>query len=586
MSAPQVLIQSPRSSTGWWSLGSPARILSAAELDGVVPLLAEVEVWADAGGWAAGFLAYEAGPAFDPALAVHPGSGRVEGLPLAWFALGAGPAEALPQKPVDAPAVEWTAAMTRADYLTKLETIRGEIEQGNTYQVNFTMPLTTDSPPDPDHWFAAARSSHPRACQALIRVPQLGGWGPWSIVCLSPELFFHLDGEAIWSRPMKGTAAPGRDLAETRQRAQQLATSEKDRAENVMIVDMVRNDLGRIAEPGSVEVPQLFEVERHPTVLQMISTVRAKTNAPLAEIFGALFPCASITGAPKIATSRIIAELEIQPRGLYTGAVGWVGPGRQARFGVAIRTAVVAHRQGLAEYGVGSGVVWDSDPESEYRECLAKAEIVSRPVPRYELLETMLWEPSRRLVLADAHKHRLLASTLHFGRCLDSAAVDAAFEDVARKGFATPQRVRLTTSPNGEIAVETTDLEPLPNPLQVTFADLDADSDDPRLWHKTTARAIYGQALAAHPDADDVLLVNRDGLVTESTIANLVLNLDGRWLTPRRESGLLDGTLRAELLDAGVIEEAAVTPEVVRTADRIYLINSVRGWMRTELVGA
>lgn len=590
MSPPPILIQSPDSSTGWWAAPAAIEVRVADSLDRVLPLLAKVEAWAENGGWAVGFIGYEAGPAFEATLGMHTGETGVDRLPLAWFALCDRPLEVEPPRRRSIEPVDWRQALDRDDYIDRLATIHREIRRGNTYQVNFTVPLRTESPPGPRAWFAATYSRHPLACQALIEVPAVGGRGPWSIVSLSPELFFSLDGSSIHSRPMKGTRRSGRDASESARIAAELAASDKDHAENVMIVDMIRNDLGRVARPGSVCVPKLFEVEHHPTVLQMTSTVEARTNASLVDIFGALFPCASITGAPKIATSRIIADLEVQPRGVYTGAIGWVGPNssgesRRARFGVAIRTAVIDHRQGIAEYGVGSGVVWDSEPEKEYQECLTKAVSISRSRTEYDLFETLLWEPSRGLVLAERHKQRLLASARHFGQPLDPKAVDAVLDEIESRGFESPQRLRIIVAPDGTIRVENTELDQLPTPLSVTFVDVDSDPDDPRLWHKTTAREIYDRALAAHPEVDDVLLINRNGEVTESTRANVVLRHDGRWLTPRREAGLLNGTLRAELLDEGVIEEATVTPAIVCEAAALYLVNSVRGWMPARIAG-
>ncbi len=583
MRDPRIILQSPASTSGWWDFSDVVEMVAATSVEKIEPLLSRVSEWVDRGGWAAGILSYEAAPAFEPTFATL--GPAADGPPLAWFALVRRPREVtLPVgKAVQLP--NWRAKVAKADYLAKIEEIHRQIALGNTYQVNITVPLQASNPPDPWSWFLASLSSHRRSCQAFIEIPDPARHRPWSIISLSPELFFRLDGKRIWSRPMKGTARPGRDLDETMASARQLASSEKNRAENVMIVDMVRNDLGRIAEPGSVEVPEIFQIEHHPTVLQMTSTVSALTDATLEKIFSALFPCASITGAPKISTATVISALEVQPRGIYTGAIGWVGPNRQARFGVAIRTAVVDGERQTAEYSVGGGVVWDSVAEDEFAECATKARIVSRPQPSYQLLETLLWEPTRGAVLASQHRRRLKDSARHFGVEVDTSVLSQEIEalvDDKRPSTAFP--VRITAEPNQPIRASRTDLGPNPDRSVVCFATLDVSIDDPRVWHKTTSREPYQHALGSQPGVDDVLLINRDGEVTESTIANLVLFLDGKWLTPRRVAGCLNGTLRSMLLQAGVIEEAQVTPSMVRKAQRLYLINSVRGWIPTRLV--
>ena len=584
-SNPRVILQSPVSATGWWDFSDVVEVLTASHIDQVQPLIRRVADWTDGGGWAAGYVSYEAGPSFDPALTVCPPLAHQ--MPLAWFALVDQPSQVAlgVGEMVEPPA--WQPVVSEQQYLTNVEEIRRQIALGNTYQVNFTVPLQASNPADAWSWFVATRGSHPRSCQAFVHVPKLSTAGPWTIVSFSPELFFRLDGERIWSRPMKGTARPGRDWDETHEAAKRLASSVKNRAENVMIVDMVRNDLGRIGDPGSVEVPELFQVERHPTVLQMTSTVTARSSAPLQEIFAALFPCASITGAPKVSTTAIISQLEARPRGVYTGAIGWVGPNRQARFGVAIRTAVLDHRSSTAIYGVGGGIVWDSDPGEEFAECATKAAVVSQQPPRFSLLETLLWEPTRGAVLVERHQRRLHKSAQHFGADLDVDGVLTAIDRFATgQGSTCAFRIRLTAEPDKAVTLESKDLGPIATHWRVSFASLDVDSNDPRLWHKTTSRDPYVRALesCAQAEVDDVLLVNGEGEVTESSIANLLLQIDGNWLTPYRLSGCLNGTLRAALLEAEVIEEALVTPQMVRDAERLFLVNSVRGWVPVVLV--
>ena len=270
--------------------------------------------------------------------------------------------------------------------------------------------------------------------------------GEWAICSASPELFFRLDGTRIQCRPMKGTAARGRTQAEDLAQAQALQASEKERAENVMIVDMVRHDLGRVAQAGSVKVARLFEVERYPTIWQMTSTVEAQTEAGLGEIFQALFPAASVTGAPKVRTMQIIADLEPLPRRLYTGAIGFFAPGRRAQFSVAIRTLLVNRKTGCAEYGVGSGITWDSNPEAEWQECRAKARILAPQSPAFSLLETMRWTLDEGYYLLEQHLARLQESALYFGFHLDLAALRLQLERLSSGLGKKPRRIRLLVS--------------------------------------------------------------------------------------------------------------------------------------------
>ncbi len=385
---------------------------------------------------------------------------------------------------------------------------------------------------------------------------------------------------------MKGTAARGMTLAEDLRNAACLYDSEKNRAENVMIVDMIRNDLGRIARTGSVKVPRLFDIEKYSTVWQMTSTVEALTKASFPEILRALFPCASITGAPKVKTMEIIAAIETTPRNIYTGAIGFVSPDRRAQFSVAIRTILIDKFASKAEYGVGGGIVWDSTAAEEYEECLNKAKIIlDPPSPRpFQLLETLLWTPDEGYFLLTRHLERLRESALYFDYPYDEALIRKTLDEKVEELPSGPYRVRLLLSRNGEVECSSVPLG-LPDDrlLLVRLARQAVYSRDPFLYHKTTQRNLYEKAQASFRDADDVLLYNEAGEVTESCIANVVILRNGRLVTPPVRCGLLNGTYRAELLDRGEITEDTVTLLELKRAEKIFLINSVRKWREAVL---
>ncbi len=390
----------------WLLFRDPVAVLVAEGISDVLPVLEEIEAQTRAGRWAAGFLSYEAGPALDPALAAF----EPRGLPLAWWGIFEAPREVplavrAPRRTV---ATDWVPAVSRRRYGETVERIRGHIADGDTYQVNYTFPLESRFDGDPADLFAAMCTAQRARYCAWVDLGR-------TVICsASPELFFATGGERIVSRPMKGTARRGRYPAEDSDRAARLAASEKERAENLMIVDMMRNDLGRIAIPGSVEVAELFTVETYPTVHQLTSTVSARTRASYSEVLRALFPSASITGAPKISTSRIIRRLETGPRGVYTGSIGFLAPGRRAQLNVAIRTATIDRGAAVATYGTGGGIVWDSGCDAEYQECRTKALVLGRPPLDFALLETLLWCPQRGYVLLERHLDRLLASARYF----------------------------------------------------------------------------------------------------------------------------------------------------------------------------
>jgi para-aminobenzoate synthetase/4-amino-4-deoxychorismate lyase len=417
--------------------------------------------------------------------------------------------------------------------------------------------------------------------------------GRFAIASASPELFFERAGPQLTMRPMKGTAPRGRWSKEDAERAEWLGRSEKNRAENVMIVDMVRNDLGRVAEIGSVRVRKLWQTERYPTVWQLTSTVQAASDAPLTEVLRATFPCASVTGAPKRRTMQIIAELEPEPRGVYTGCIGFIAPQRRAQFNVAIRTMVLDRHTQCAEYGVGGGIVWDSKPDDEYREAHHKARVLTERVPEFSLLESLRWEPARGYWLLDYHLRRLRASADYFDYAFDAARVRAGLEHGTRELPAVPHKVRLLLRRDGGVIVTSAPLQIQREPVRLVMARTPVNSNDRFLFHKTTARAQYDVAWsergrsfdALGSDADDVLLWNERGELTETCNANLVVRLGDDLFTPPVECGLLGGTYRAYLLEQGEIRERVIHKDELEHARALFRINSVRGWQSAELLG-
>jgi len=383
---------------------------------------------------------------------------------------------------------------------------------------------------------------------------------------------------------MKGTAHRGLTIDQDEENALTLRNSDKNRAENVMILDMIRNDMGKIAEPGTVEVPALFEVETHPTVLQMTSTVECRTVAGFSDIVTALFPCASVTGAPKVRTMQIINRLEGRPRGLYTGTMGYLLPNRRARFNVAIRTVEIDRDAEYAEYGVGSGVVWDSVADDEYRECLLKAEVLTAENPDFELLETMLWDPDQGFFLLDGHLRRLSRSAAYFGFPLRIDDLRRHLQRLEVSMSDMAHRVRVLLSRTGEWNVEAHPLaaESRDEPLVVGLAQRPVLSTDVFLHHKTTHRCAYEEAKLGRP-YDDVILFNERGEITESTFANIVIKRGSELITPLLTSGLLNGVFRQKLVDEGLIKEDIIYVKEFCESHNIFLINSVRKWIPATL---
>lgn len=549
----------------------PREIVEVCALEDVIPALSHVERAVARGLHAAGFLAYEAAPAFDDALACHASSA----LPLLWFGLY----DRVDRAPIaprgDPYAVgAWTPRVTETEYAANIARIRAWIAAGDTYQVNYAFPLEAPFSGSALDWFYTIASSQQSDYCAYMDL------GPVQVLSASPELFFSLQDGVLRTRPMKGTCTRGRWTQEDLARAESLRSSEKERAENVMIVDLLRNDMGRISDVGSVRVERLFETERYPTIWQMTSTIASRTSAGMPAILRALFPSGSVTGAPKVRTMQIIRDIEPHPRGVYCGAMGWWEPGGRAEFNVAIRTATVDRKSGKAAYWVGSGVTWDSSASAEHAECLAKAAVLRKPCEPFELLESLRLEGGYHLLTE--HLDRLCDSAAYFGYSCDRGAIESLLNSCVetwREEYRdTPLKVRLLLARDGTARVEAAPA-PKTKPVRIGFALHPIDGNDVFLFHKTTRREVYDAARASRPGCDDVLLWNGRGEVTESTTANVVVERDGKWLTPPVASGLLAGTLRARLLAEPALEEAVLTKEDIRKASAIHLINSVRGWI-------
>ena len=555
----------------------PVRVLTAATRAEVSPLLAALDRAADAGLFAAGYLAYEAGYAFEEVAASAPSAGL-----LGWFGvyrapqrLSAATVEALLGEGSDYRLTTPQFALDRAAYRRRIAHVKEHIRAGDVYQVNFTAPFRFGFTGDPVGLYRTLRRRQGVGYGALVRAG-----GTW-VLSRSPELFFSRNGPRVVARPMKGTAGRGATAEEDAERARWLAADAKTQAENLMIVDLLRNDLSVVAEPGSVRVPALFTAERYDTLWQLTSTVEARLRPGVgtADVVRALFPCGSVTGAPKIRAMQLIAELEAEPRGVYCGAVGFVAPGERAVFNVPIRTVVLRGEGG--RMGSGSGVVWDSDAEAEYDECLLKARFLTAPpAPDFALLETMRWDGGFDLL--DRHFDRLRAAADYFSYPFDEDAIrEQLTQRMADVRAGSPRKVRLTLDRRGhaEVAVTPLDADALPLRRAVVYPE-PVDAADPFLRHKTTHRPVYERAYAwaLERGFDEAILVNQRGEVTEGTRTNVFARRDGRLVTPPLASGGLGGVYRAHLLatrpEAG---EEVLRPADLLSADAVYLCNALRG---------
>ena len=556
------------------AFGTPLRTLVAHTQEQVRPLLDAVQAASDQGQWCVGYLQYEAAPAFDAALAVHAADG-----PLAWFAVFDKPLP-WPEAAVGTAQIDWQSFIARADFDAAMATLLQAIADGELYQVNLTAQMQGRFSGAPQALFAALQRAQPGGYAAFI---DTGHTGNMQILSVSPELFFDWRGGNILARPMKGTARRGTTEDEDAALAAALRSSSKERAENVMIVDLLRNDVSRIAEPFSVQVPRLFHTEALPTVWQMTSDVSARTRAgcSLAEVFAALFPCGSVTGAPKVQAMRKIQSLEPSARGVYCGAIGVVQPGGTSTFNVPIRTVTL--RGTHAQCGIGSGITADASAEGEWQEWANKQAFVQRASAPFALLETLALVDGRLRNRAE-HLARMAQAAAHFGTPWNPEHVAHTLDTLIASHPHNDWRVRLLLDAQGHATAEAYALEASPARVRLQLADRPlAEAYGEFVRFKTTRRAHY-DAFTTPPGIFDTLLWNPAGEITECTRGNIALLLDGRWVTPPLACGLLGGIGRAVALREGRLVEAMVRVDDLPRVQAFAFVNSLRGWIAADLV--
>jgi para-aminobenzoate synthetase/4-amino-4-deoxychorismate lyase len=563
---------------------SPEQTLVAHTLDQVKPLLDEVEKLSQQGHWCVGYVRFEAAPAFDAALSVHAADG-----PLTWFGVYT-QAHDWPTpttSDADQTQVQWHSQIDRAEFDANMARIHQAIAAGEFYQLNYTAPCLGDFSGEPRALFERLQRAQPNSYSAFIDT------GLEHILSVSPELFFDWQNGQLLTRPMKGTAPRGSTPAEDEANALALRRSAKERAENVMIVDLLRNDVSRIAEPHSVSVPRLFEVQTLPTLLQMTSDVVAQTRpgTRLSEVFGALFPCGSVTGAPKVQAMQTIKALEPMPRGVYCGAIGVVRPGGHATFNVAIRTVTLQGTQ--ARCGIGSGITADASAQAEWQEWQTKRGFLTRASQAFKLLETLRLEQGA-FHLLDLHLARLKRAAAHFGYPFDEAAIRLALahlkEDTTQSeaqadAASSLWRVRLLLDDRGQPEAQCFKQNSTPASVNIALAATYFQASQSEFTRfKTTQRAHYDAVAPSDPSVFDTLLYNAQGEVTECTRGNVAVLLDGQWLTPPLHCGLLDGVGRAHWLATGRLQEAVITLADLPRAQGLAFINSLRGWIDARLI--
>ena len=561
--------------------GRAERVISAHHPEQVRPALAAVEAAVAGGSWAFGMVAYEAAAGLDPDARVR---APQEGLPLVWFGIAEAPDEqVLPLTTGEGFEVApWVPDWSATEYAQRVDAVRAAIAEGETYQCNLTTRLRSAFAGDAFGLYGELAHRQRGAHHAFLDL------GRYTVVSASPESFLTWEDGWLRAAPMKGTAARGRSPEQDRAAREALLASEKDRAENVMIVDLLRNDLARVCEPGSVQVTDLLRAEEYPTLWQLTSSVqgRARPGTRLAGMLEALFPCGSITGAPKLSTMGLIAELEDAPRGAYCGALGYLAPGPEPRasFNVAIRTVVIDGEDGSAVYGAGGGVTWASTAEGEYEELLVKAAVLPTGTREpFALLETFAVVGGVAQHL-EAHLERLRTSAAHFGVPADRDEIEQTARAAVAEAGDEAVLLRLALRRDGSAEVTSRPLMAVPEPVRLALDTVRTAFPTGLSAHKTTVRGHFTAARERHPEADDVVLLGEHGRAVETTISSLAARIDGTWCTPPLADGCLAGVGRRLALESGELVEHPLTVEALRGAEELAVLSSARGWRPAVLV--
>ena len=557
---------------------NPVAILKAVTPDEIDPVFEKLSAYHKSGHYLAGYCSYELGYALEPKLS--PLMPKQQDTPLILFGVFKKPSTDMPismRYTSERPELALTPNWSETDYLKRFETVIRYIQAGDIYQANLTFPVTGTYDGQANVLYAALRQRQPGHYGGIIKLS-----GP-EIITFSPELFFKKTGTAISMRPMKGTRPRSADLVQDSLLITDMQAEPKSRAENLMIVDLLRNDLSRISIPGSVTVPELFSVETYPTLHQMISKIESRVhpNTSFRDIFKSLFPCGSVTGAPKIRAMEIIRELEETPRGAYCGTAGYIDPDGSACFNVGIRTLTLD--AGRVSYGIGSGVVLDSTGTDEYHECLLKAQILTPPVS--VLIETFLWTPEHGFKNLDRHMARLKSSARNLKYPFKVGNIRRALDRAVRPKT-TPQRIRLTLNPVGTVRVTCSVFSTFKTPLKLALSKYTLADNVQITEHKLSSRDFYdGERirLKALCGADEVIFLNAEGYLCEGSFTSIFIKREDTLFTPPRACGLLPGILRADLIRTGQAQEKLFRPKDIRVTDEIFIGNSMRGLMPATL---
>ncbi|MFC1666564.1 aminodeoxychorismate synthase component I [Candidatus Omnitrophota bacterium] len=570
---------------------NPARIISCYRLEEVRESFLELERFISKGYYAAGFISYEAGFSFEDSLK---GLKLKSPFPLLWFGIYEKPdvfrhrekIDLLPHKKSHYTVKNLRSNISEKSYIDNVKKIKKFIRLGDTYQVNYTFKYKFDFLGSIFALYEDLKAKQSVSYSALIKTPEI------SVLSLSPELFFRKDKKRIEVRPMKGTLERGRDAQEDERNIEALEKSLKNRSENVMIVDLLRNDLGRISRTGTVKTLKLFEVEQYETLLQMISIVEGALKRDVApyDLFRAIFPSGSVTGAPKISTMKIINALEKEPRYVYTGGIGFFAPDGNSVFNVAIRTVLVNNRTKKGEMGVGSGIVYDADPRKEFEECKLKANFITQKKKTFKLIEAILWRSGKGYFLLKEHLDRLSLSAEYFGFKRDKRYIVQGLRDLEKRfnnNFDYKVRLLLDSSGKRELTFKRIDKSGNDCLVKVRFSDKKTCSGNVSLYHKTTDRYLYDEEHKKWNKRGyfDVIFTNEKNQIAEGAISNIIIKKGRFYYTPPIECGLLNGVFRKTLFKNKrfSIKEKVLYKKDIREADEVYMVNSIRGMTKATL---